>query len=148
MRIVEQTPTKLTLETRPAWAFIFGSILVILGVLLINYGFGIALLTFGVIFVFGASAYSFVETWTFDRIQGTFTLIRQGWLGSEFIQYEIDKIADINIGGYNFYVGNTYDASIVQVSGKNRYLGFYYTPNKKNQEEHTLYIREFLSRAC
>jgi hypothetical protein len=150
MKIVQQTPTQLTLK-KPNWSIWLQSVLFTgFGLFVIvqalyagkSPGFGIMFFVAGLIGFFCSE----ISICDFNADTGQFTLKRQKLLGTKYIQHPLSEIVDIQVKSTS-RVEATHKVVIVLSSGKHVPLSSLgYGDYEKIQKTETL-IRNFLDRA-
>lgn len=147
MKLVQQTPTLLTLRERPVGIWMISGFTAVLGLFIfISYNSPVDF--FGFFCIACANFMMFwspVKTCIFNKNLNRLTLKQKGWLGTQVTNYSLDNVTGVQVQESKLRGTRFYRLSLTLVSGQNFYLTQVPSTDWKLQSEMANYIRQFLS---
>lgn len=147
MKIIRQSFTLLTLQERPIGIWLLSSLTAALG-LLIFISSNSPIDLFGLFCIICANFMMFgspVKTCLFDKLRNQVRLEKKGWLGTQVIDYPINKITRVQVEPLRFLGIQFYRLSLTLLSGRRFYLTPIPSTDCKLQEKLASCIQQFLS---
>lgn len=145
MKVIQQTPTQLTLRERPWGFWLFGMVLMGGGVYsALTSGqvlFGGLVALIGVLIILVVAQH---VTCSFDRSTAQFTLTRQGFLGTKRVQHPLHEIVAVRVQCDSSGKGRTYRVVVVLDSSEQVPLTSFFSSGERDKQAIAACIRTFL----